>query len=112
MFSKNLAFSYILEIMRPYQWVKNILVFIPMLMAHELSIHNFVLSIKAFVIFSLVASSIYVINDIADLNYDKKHPYKKNRPLAAGLINTHQCNANNPYYRQVRTGNLVLSSTG
>ncbi len=91
MFSKNLAFSYILEIMRPYQWVKNILVFIPMLMAHELSIHNFVLSIKAFVIFSLVASSIYVINDIADLNYDKKHPYKKNRPLAAGLINTHQC---------------------
>ena len=81
----------IFKITRPYQWVKNILIFIPMLMSHQLTIDNFILSIKAFIIFSLIASSIYVINDIADLESDKKHPYKKHRPLAAGLINLNQC---------------------
>ena len=89
--TKNLKFVNILKIIRPYQWVKNILVFIPMLMAHQLTINNFILSIKAFIIFSLIASSIYVINDIVDVESDKKHPYKKYRPLAAGLINIDQC---------------------
>ena len=81
----------IIKIIRPHQWVKNILVFIPMLMSHQLNFDNFILSMKAFVIFSLVASSIYVINDIVDINSDKKHPYKKFRPLAAGLISHKQC---------------------
>ena len=89
--TRNLKFINILKIIRPYQWVKNILVFIPMLMAHQLTINNFILSIKAFIIFSLIASSIYVINDIVDVESDKKHPYKKYRPLAAGLINIDQC---------------------
>ncbi len=89
--TKNLKFVNILKIIRPYQWVKNILIFIPMLMAHQLTVNNFILSIKAFVIFSLIASSIYVINDIVDVKSDKKHPYKKYRPLAAGLINVDQC---------------------
>ena len=57
----------IIKIIRPHQWVKNILVFVPMIMAHQLNIENFVLSLKAFIIFSLVASSIYVINDIVDI---------------------------------------------
>ena len=81
----------IIKIIRPHQWVKNILVFVPMIMAHQLNIENFVLSLKAFIIFSLVASSIYVINDIVDINSDKKHPFKKLRPLAAGLITLNQC---------------------
>ena len=81
----------IIKIIRPHQWVKNILVFIPMLMSHQLNFDNFILSMKAFVIFSLVASSIYVVNDIVDINSDKKHPYKKFRPLAAGLISHKQC---------------------
>ena len=89
--TRNLKFVNILKIIRPYQWVKNILVFIPMLMAHQLTINNFILSIKAFIIFSLIASSIYVINDIVDVESDKKHPYKKYRPLAAGIINIDQC---------------------
>ncbi len=91
MSSKNLRFVNIFRIIRPYQWVKNILVFIPMLMSHEITIDNFILSIKAFIVFSLIASSIYVINDMADIESDKKHPYKKNRPLAAGLISVNQC---------------------
>ena len=88
---KDFKLVNIFKIIRPYQWVKNILIFIPMLMSHQLTIDNFILSIKAFIIFSLIASSIYVINDIADLESDKKHPYKKHRPLAAGLINLNQC---------------------
>ena len=89
--AKNLNFINILRIIRPYQWVKNILVFIPMLMSHQITMDNFLLSTKAFIIFSLIASSIYVINDIADLKSDKKHPFKKDRPLASGLININQC---------------------
>ncbi len=88
---KKLILTHILKIIRPHQWVKNILVFIPMLMSHNLNFNNFILSTKAFIIFSLVASSIYVINDIVDIKSDQKHPYKKNRPLAAGLININQC---------------------
>ena len=88
---KNLIFIHIFKIIRPHQWVKNILVFVPMLMSHNLNINNFILSTKAFIIFSLVASSIYVVNDIVDIKSDQKHPYKKNRPLAAGLININQC---------------------
>ena len=68
---KNFKLVNIFKITRPYQWVKNILIFIPMLMSHQLTIDNFILSIKAFIIFSLIASSIYVINDIADLNLIK-----------------------------------------
>ena len=88
---KNWIFVHIFKIIRPHQWVKNILVFVPMLMSHNFNINNFILSTKAFIIFSLVASSIYVVNDIVDIKSDQKHPYKKNRPLAAGLININQC---------------------
>ena len=79
------------KIARPYQWVKNILVFLPMLMSHSFDTTTLVLSIKGFIIFSIVASSIYIINDIVDLEADQNHLYKKNRPLAAGLVNINQC---------------------
>lgn len=88
---KKTIFSSILKIIRPYQWVKNVLVFLPMLMSHNLTYDNVLILINAFIIFSLVASSIYVINDIADLKSDQQHPYKKYRPLASGLININQC---------------------
>ena len=75
--NKNLKFINFLKIIRPHQWIKNILVFIPMLMSHQLTINNFILSFKAFIIFSLIASCVYVINDIKDIESDKKHPFKK-----------------------------------
>ena len=75
-----------LKIMRPYQWIKNTLVFIPMIMAHNITYDSFFNSTIAFIILSLVASTIYIINDIADINSDKLHTYKKFRPLAAGTI--------------------------
>tara|TARA_B100000035_G_scaffold167342_1_gene142766 strand:- start:88 stop:981 length:894 start_codon:yes stop_codon:yes gene_type:complete len=88
---KGTIFVNIIKIIRPHQWVKNILVFIPLLMSHNFELNIFITTSYAFIIFSLVASSIYVINDIVDLKADQNHPYKKYRPLAAGLLNINQC---------------------
>ena len=75
----------LLKQLRFHQWSKNILLFLPVLGNHQI----FELDIMkntfiGFISFSLLASSIYVLNDIADLDYDRKHPKKKNRPIASG----------------------------
>jgi 4-hydroxybenzoate polyprenyltransferase/phosphoserine phosphatase len=75
-----------IKALRPHQWLKNILVFLPMLAAHQLDSQTLLLSFLAFVCFSLVASSVYVLNDLLDLAADRAHPRKKNRPFAAGSI--------------------------
>jgi len=68
---------------RPFQWVKNVVIFIPLIFAKKLfELDAFVLSSIAFVSFILASSIIYIFNDICDLEKDKKHPIKKNRPLA------------------------------
>ena len=74
----------LLRATRPHQWVKNILVFIPMLAAHEFTEKTLTFSSYAFVSFCLVASSIYLLNDLLDLKHDRLHPRKKIRPLASG----------------------------
>lgn len=68
--------------MRPYQWIKNALIFLPMLAAHDLS--NFWSAVIAFLCFSVIASSVYIINDMFDLAADRAHPRKCRRPFAAG----------------------------
>lgn len=73
-----------LRAMRPHQWLKNLLVFLPMLAAHRLDGGTFALALLAFVSFSLVASSVYVLNDLLDLRADRAHPRKRLRPFAAG----------------------------
>lgn len=72
--------------LRPHQWLKNALVFLPMLAAHQFEGQTFLLSLLAFVCFSLVASSVYVLNDLLDLTADRAHPRKRNRPFASGSI--------------------------
>lgn len=72
--------------LRPHQWLKNSLVFFPMLTAHQLDGATFLLSLLAFISFSLIASSVYVLNDLLDLAADRSHPRKKNRPFASGSI--------------------------
>jgi 4-hydroxybenzoate polyprenyltransferase len=74
--------------LRPHQWLKNTLVFLPMLAAHQLDGPTFLLSALAFICFSLVASSVYVVNDLLDLAADRAHPRKRNRPFASGSIPT------------------------
>ena len=88
---KNFKIIHIFKIIRPHQWVKNVLVFTPLFMSHNFDFNNLILSTKAFIIFSLIASSIYVINDIVDVKSHQNHPFKKYRPLAAKLITVNHC---------------------
>src|SRR6056297_1749901 len=71
-----------LKALRPHQWVKNLLIFLPMLAAHDLSAAGPVG--LTFLAFCLVASAVYVINDLLDLAADRAHPRKRARPFAAG----------------------------
>lgn len=75
-----------LRALRPHQWLKNVLVFIPMLAGHAFYGITFLQSLLAFIAFSLVASSVYVLNDLLDLEADRAHPRKRERPLAAGRV--------------------------
>ncbi|MDY3343836.1 UbiA prenyltransferase family protein [Riemerella anatipestifer] len=76
-----------LNLLRVEQWVKNLFVFVPLFFSGKiLEVDLFYLSFFAFLIFSLTASSIYIINDYMDIDSDRQHPEKKNRPLASGAI--------------------------
>ena len=73
--------------LRVHQWTKNTLVFLPMLLAHELATPSlYIKAVLAFFAFSFAASAIYVFNDLFDLHADQHHPRKKNRPFAAGNL--------------------------
>ncbi|WP_426744872.1 UbiA family prenyltransferase [Myxococcus faecalis] len=70
--------------LRVHQWAKNALVFVPLLAAHKAASPDLLLkAVLGFVAFSLCASSVYVLNDLLDLDADRRHPTKKNRPFAA-----------------------------
>ena len=73
--------------LRVHQWIKNTLVFLPMLLAHELnSPALYGKAVLAFFAFSFAASAIYVFNDLFDLHADQHHPRKQTRPFAAGNL--------------------------
>jgi 4-hydroxybenzoate polyprenyltransferase len=72
---------------RPHHWLKNGLVFVPILLAHELFVlSNFLHGALAFLSFSLCASAVYLLNDLVDIDTDRRHPEKCNRPLASGAL--------------------------
>lgn len=72
---------------RPHQWVKNVLIFLPALLAHSILKPDILFeSILAFVAYGLCASSVYVINDLLDLDSDRRHPRKRHRPFASGAL--------------------------
>jgi len=75
-----------IKIIRPKQWLKNILIFIPNIAANTLTFDNFKNLCIVFIAFSLIVSSTYVLNDILDIASDRNHPTKKNRPVASGNI--------------------------
>lgn len=75
-----------LRALRPHQWAKNLLVFLPMLAAHQLDAVTLGQSALAFLSFSLIASAIYVLNDLLDLDADRAHPRKRLRPFASGAL--------------------------
>jgi 4-hydroxybenzoate polyprenyltransferase/phosphoserine phosphatase len=73
--------------LRVHQWLKNLLVFVPLVAAHQATnLQLLLLTVIAFFSFSLCASSVYLLNDLLDLPSDRKHHRKKNRPFAAGTL--------------------------
>ena len=73
--------------LRLHQWLKNLLVFLPLLAAHLVFDATAVLrAITAFLIFGVCASGVYVLNDLLDLSADRRHPRKRMRPFAAGRL--------------------------
>lgn len=82
---------HLLALLRPQQWVKNLFVFIPGFFAGALNDASKWSSLTvAFLSFCAVASSIYIVNDIRDLEQDKLHPEKSKRPVAAGHVSQRQ----------------------
>jgi 4-hydroxybenzoate polyprenyltransferase/phosphoserine phosphatase len=75
-----------LRLFRVHQWTKNGLVFVPLLAAHLYTVRAFAAAVVAAIAFSLVASAIYIVNDLVDVQSDRKHRSKKKRPLAAGTV--------------------------
>ncbi|SDT94119.1 UbiA family prenyltransferase [Halopseudomonas salegens] len=77
--------------LRLHQWLKNLLIFVPLLAAHQVANLSLWLDgLLAFFIFGLCASSVYLLNDLLDLNDDRHHPVKSKRPFAAGLLSIRQ----------------------
>jgi 4-hydroxybenzoate polyprenyltransferase len=73
--------------LRIHQWAKNVLVLVPLLAAHKaMSPPLFLRAILGFIAFSLCASSVYVLNDLLDLDSDRQHPSKRRRPFASGAL--------------------------
>lgn len=79
----------LLRTMRPKQWIKNVFVFAALAFSDErlwLQPGKILLTIGAFAIFCACSSAIYLINDLVDIEKDRAHPKKRNRPLASGLL--------------------------
>ncbi|HAW08158.1 MAG TPA: UbiA family prenyltransferase [Bacteroidetes bacterium] len=66
------------------QWLKNTLIFVPILLAHRFELIEYLYLLIGFIAFSFTSSSIYLLNDLIDIPSDRKHPLKRNRPLASG----------------------------
>ena len=92
-----------LRALRVYQWIKNLLIFVPLFTAFALNDgHKVFIACLAFLAFSLAASATYVLNDLWDLDNDRQHPRKKSRPFASGKI---------PIVLGVTAAGLLLASS-
>jgi 4-hydroxybenzoate polyprenyltransferase len=84
------------RIMRLHQWVKNVLVFVPLVASQRFSDErSLLIAVYAFLIYGLCAWSAYMLNDVLDLNADRAHPRKRHRPIASGALS-------------IRTGMLLV----
>lgn len=100
---KTIKLKYIFKAMRVHQWLKNLLLFAPLVAAHQINNVDLWTSVFiGFISFSLCASAIYLINDLTDLSNDRSHPRKKERPFASGKLPF--------YYGFALTPLLLLSS--
>lgn len=84
-----------LKAVRIHQYVKNLLVFVPLVSSHQFTLANIIKDVIGFVAFCACASAVYVLNDLLDLKSDRAHSRKRTRPFASGLL-------------QLRTGLLMV----
>ncbi len=83
--------SSIIKLMRPHQYIKNFFIFLPLFFALKITDTSLLFNaVIAFIAFSLTASAIYTLNDYHDIEEDRQHPKKKDRPLASGAISKPQ----------------------
>jgi 4-hydroxybenzoate polyprenyltransferase/phosphoserine phosphatase len=83
--SQGSRYKAVLRALRPHQWAKNVLLFVPLLAAHQITnLSSVTAAFLAFVAFCLCASSVYVLNDMLDLEADRNHARKAKRPFASG----------------------------
>lgn len=81
------AWKPLIAALRPHQWSKNLLLFLPLFLAHQWhDLHKVVLALLGFAAFSAAASAIYIVNDLLDIESDRRHPVKRRRPFAAGEL--------------------------
>jgi len=76
----------LLHALRPHQWIKNILLVLPMIAAHDFTLTTLMMVLLGMVAFSAAASAIYIVNDLLDLEADRLHPKKRHRPFASGKV--------------------------
>lgn len=75
-------------ILRPKQWIKNLFLFAGLLFSRNIDKPSYIItSFYAFLCFCMVSSTVYIFNDIRDIEKDRRHPEKRKRPLAAGVLN-------------------------
>jgi 4-hydroxybenzoate polyprenyltransferase/phosphoserine phosphatase len=76
--------------LRGHHWAKNLLLFLPLALSHNLAVGPILRTLIGFVLYGLCASGLYILNDLLDLHSDREHPWKKERPFAAGDISIPQ----------------------
>ena len=76
--------------LRGHHWAKNLLLFLPLALSHNLAVEPILRTFAGFALYGLCASGLYILNDLLDLHSDREHPWKKERPFAAGDISIPQ----------------------
>jgi 4-hydroxybenzoate polyprenyltransferase len=74
----------VFKAIRVHQWAKNVLIFLPLFLSHQLEIRSLLAALAAFFCFSFMASANYLVNDLLDIESDRRHPSKRFRPFASG----------------------------
>src|SRR5512136_549789 len=93
----------LLKTMRPKQWTKNVFVWAALIFDGKLfRLDPFVRTLATFILFCLVSSIVYIINDLVDIEKDRQHPQKRNRPLASGALS--------PRFAAVAAGIIVVGA--